>query len=65
MEDYNNEIIILHDLMLNKLVKEIKVIQETYFTNPHEKLLRTICSECIKIIESKNMSEIVLFKFSF
>lgn len=51
--------------MHTKLVKEKKATQESYLTGPHGKLLRTVYSECMEIIESNDISEIVLFKFSF
>lgn len=51
--------------MHNKLVKERKDTQESYLTGPHGKLLKTDCSECMEIIETKDISEIVLLKFSF
>lgn len=46
--------------MHNKLVKERKDTQESYLTGPHGKLLKTDCSECMEIIETKDISEIVI-----
>ena len=39
------------------------MIEESCLTNPHGNNLRAIFSECINIIESKDMSEIVLSSF--